>query len=567
MSLSGFKCFADKAEIPFFPVTQVTGGNGRGKSGVADAIAFAVTGLPFFGERGVDRLRSERNPDLSVTLRFTDENGDTHELIRNRQKSRCALLYDGREIRQSDLSVMFGEKDVFLSILNPLYFIEELGDDGKKLLERYLPDVSQEDVMAALPAETRDALQGESLLAPDVWLKNRRAEIKDLKERVIYLTGQKDHADEQREQTSENARALAEKPEGLRGEVSELESRQFDGVDLDDVERQLADLTVRHSEMSRELPEAADTSELDRRIGELESEQAKQVYSPYAPQFTADIAAANVDAESLLGRYKRERAALNGFQPGTICPACHRAVTEEELPAVQSELQNFMNEVVKQGKTAGARRNKLSRDEKEAEKAFYDAAAQESERLGQEIRNLKRRREAEIAAVAQRNRQHNADVEGVLSQIHNLSATKECGALDGAEYERLQALREEIRDCQARLDAAQGVLDAEPEDYDAQIRDIERQIRDKEEQMKLVVSFAAKKAELLFANLKMNRVAISLYDVVKSAREAKEAFKFTYDGRLYNRLSLSEKVRAGMELSVRPAGSANRERQAAQEAA
>ena len=125
--------------------------------------------------------------------------------------------------------------------------------------------------------------------------------------------------------------------------------------------------------------------------------------------------------------------------------------------------------------------------------------------------------------------------------------------------------------------------------------------------MKLVVSFAAKKAELLFANLKMNRVAISLYDVVKSTGEAKEAFRFTYDGRLYNRLSLSEKVRAGMEvselmkrltgrnypqfvdnmesvddlrnevimakcvrgteLSVRPAGSANRERQAAQEAA
>ena len=113
----------------------------------------------------------------------------------------------------------------------------------------------------------------------------------------------------------------------------------------------------------------------------------------------------------------------------------------------------------------------------------------------------------------------------------------------------LKACREEIRDCQARLDAAQGVLDTAQEDYDAQIRDIERQIRDKEEQMKLVVSFAAKKAELLFANLKMNRVAISLYDVVKSTGEMKDAFKFTYNGRRYDRLSLSEKVRAGMEVS------------------
>ena len=549
MSVSGFKCFADKAEIPFFPVTQVTGGNGRGKSSVADAIAFAVTGLPFFGERGVDRLHSERNPDLSVTLRFADENGNEHELIRNRQKGRCAVFYDGREIRQSDLSVMFGEKDVFLSILNPLYFIEELGDDGKKLLERYLPDVSQEDVMAALPAETRDALQGESLLQPDVWLKNRRAEIKGLRESAIYLSGQKDLAAKQREQAAENARTLAEKLEGLRGEASELESRQFNGVDMDEVERQLTDLSARHSEMSKEAPEIADTAELDRRIRELESDRTKQDCSQYAPQFTDKIAAANADAESLLGRYKRERAALNGFQPGAICPTCHRAVTEEELPAVQSELQKFMSEVVKQGKAARARWNQLRREETEAEKAFYDTAAKESERLRGEIQELKRQRDEKIAAVAERNRQHAGQVDELLTQIHNLSATQECGALDGEEYERLQAIREEIRDCQARLDAAQGVLDAEPEDYDAQIRDIERQIRDKEEQMKLVVSFAAKKAELLFANLKMNRVAISLYDVVKSTGEAKEAFRFTYDGRLYNRLSLSEKVRAGMEVS------------------
>ena len=549
LSLSGFKCFADKAELPFFPVTCVTGGNGRGKSSVADAIAFAVTGLPFFGERGVDRLHSEQNPDLSVTLRFTDENGNEHELIRNRQKGRCAVFYDQREIRQSDLSVMFGEKDVFLSIFNPLYFIEELGDDGKNLLQRYLPDVSQEEVMAALPASTREALQDECLLQPEVWLKNRRTEIKGLRENVIYLTGQRDLAAKQREQASENVRTLTETLETLRGEVAELEGRQFNGVDLDDVERQLADLTVRHSEMSRELPEAADTSELDRRIGELESEQAKRVYSQYAPQFTADIAAADADTKSLLARYQREDAALKGFQPGSVCPTCHRAVTGEELPAVQAELKKTIDEIVRQGKAARARWNKLSRDEKEAEKAFYDAAAQESERLGQEIQNLKRRRDEEIAAVAQRNRQHNADVEGVLSQIHNLSATKECGALDEEEYERLQARREEIRDCQARLDAAQGVLDAEREDYDAQIQDIERQIRDKEEQMKLVISFASKKAELLFGNLKMNRVAISLYDVVKSTGEMKDAFKFTYNGRCYNRLSLSEKVRAGMEVS------------------
>ena len=69
MTVSGFKCYEAPMEITFGNPTIVTGGNGRGKSSLADAIAFAVTGLPFFGERGIDRLHNETNPDLQITMR------------------------------------------------------------------------------------------------------------------------------------------------------------------------------------------------------------------------------------------------------------------------------------------------------------------------------------------------------------------------------------------------------------------------------------------------------------------------------------------------------------------
>ena len=55
MTVSGFKCYEAPMEITFGNPTIVTGGNGRGKSSLADAIAFAVTGLPFFGERCTTR--------------------------------------------------------------------------------------------------------------------------------------------------------------------------------------------------------------------------------------------------------------------------------------------------------------------------------------------------------------------------------------------------------------------------------------------------------------------------------------------------------------------------------
>ena len=127
MTVSGFKCYEAPMEITFGNPTIVTGGNGRGKSSLADAIAFAITGLPFFGERGIDRLHNETNPDLQITMRFTDETGKAHELTRSRQKDRMSITYDGYAIRQTDLNEMFGERDVFLSIFNPLYFSARMG--------------------------------------------------------------------------------------------------------------------------------------------------------------------------------------------------------------------------------------------------------------------------------------------------------------------------------------------------------------------------------------------------------------------------------------------------------
>lgn len=146
LMLSGFKSYEEPTELVFGNPTVITGGNGRGKSSIADAIAFAVTGCPFFGERGIDRLHNENNPDVAIRMCFVDETGTLHELNRTRRKNRMTITYDGYEIRQLDLADLFGERDVFLSIFNPLYFIEELGEDGKKLLERYLPTIPHETV-------------------------------------------------------------------------------------------------------------------------------------------------------------------------------------------------------------------------------------------------------------------------------------------------------------------------------------------------------------------------------------------------------------------------------------
>lgn len=257
MTVSGFKCYEAPMKITFGNPTIVTGGNGRGKSSLADAIAFAITGLPFFGERGIDRLHNETNPDLQITMRFTDDTGRAHELTRSRQKDRMSITYDGYAIRQTDLNEMFGERDVFLSIFNPLYFIEELGEDGKKLLERYLPPIPQADVLAQLNAQTQQRLSGLKLLSPETFLKNRREEIRTLEQDAVYLSGKLDLAQKQRQSSKDLSGGLTVRIQELQRELSLLEARRFENVNLEDLQEQLVQASEQYEDLSGEAPETA----------------------------------------------------------------------------------------------------------------------------------------------------------------------------------------------------------------------------------------------------------------------------------------------------------------------
>ena len=48
--------------------------------------------------------------------------------------------------------------DEFLSLINPLYFIEVLADKGRGMLERNLPPIHKTQVLQELNAETKKVL-------------------------------------------------------------------------------------------------------------------------------------------------------------------------------------------------------------------------------------------------------------------------------------------------------------------------------------------------------------------------------------------------------------------------
>ena len=540
LMLSGFKSYEEPTELVFGNPTVITGGNGRGKSSIADAIAFAVTGCPFFGERGIDRLHNENNPDVAIRMCFVDETGTLHELNRTRRKNRMTITYDGYEIRQLDLADLFGERDVFLSILNPLYFIEELGEDGKKLLERYLPTIPHETVLSQLSEPVREHLKNETILSPEGSLKRCREEIRGLEERITYLRGQKDLAASQGESHEQAEQELTLQADTLREEIAELEQRQFSGMDVSDMQERLVELSGRYEEAARD--ERTDTSKLREQLQTLREKIARREGEQYQSKFTEALAEASARVKDLGVRYQRENAAYKAFHAGMECPACHRSVTEQSLSEVQAALKKVLSELYAAGSEQRAQLIELQEMDKKAADTFARFKEDDLGKWAAEAAEMEQR----CASLAE---QASAETECLRAEIQTLTADLEYGNLSQSEYDHLGTCREELRQSEAKIAALQTMTAAQLPDFDREIARANANIAEIKRKMADVIAYISKRAELTFSQLKMNRVEISLYDVVKSTGEVKDTFKFQYGGRRYDRLSLSEKIRAGMEVS------------------
>ena len=540
MSISGFKSYEKPTELTFGDPTVITGGNGRGKTSIADAIAFAVTGLPFFGERGLDRLHNEKNPDVTIQMRFVDENGITHELTRIRRNNDMSIYYDGHTIRQLDLTDLFGERDVFLSILNPLYFIEELGTNGKNLLERYLPFIPQETILAQLPSAVQASLKDEVILSPDAYLKGRRAEIRELEERITYLGGQKDLAATQEKQYETMQVEFSEGITALQNEIEALAEKQFAGLDTAKMQERLVELSQRYDEMARD--ERGDTVQRQKELHALREKIVCRQAEQYQSKFTEPLAEISAKVNDLGVRYKRESVAYKAFHAGMDCPTCHRRVTEETLPEVQAALKKTISELYAAGTEQKGQLTELQEMDKKAKETFEAFKEADLHKWAEDAAELERR-------CAEQSETGSQAAESLRSEIQNLTAELEYGNLTQAEYDRLRECREQCRELESKLSALNEMASAQTPDFDCEIREAQEAIGKIKRTMTNVISYVSKLAELTFSQLKMNRVEISLYDVVKSTGEVKDTFKFTYSGRRYDRLSLSEKIRAGMEVS------------------
>ena len=158
----GFRKFEKEFVTEVYDITSIIGGNTKGKTNILYAIIWAFLGTNLTGDERV-WLGNTNTDNCYVELEFIDNYNKSHKLIRYKHKydnkKNCVLL-DDKQVTPDELQNYYGDKKLFLSILNPSYFINKKPAEQKELLEKYLPNIDISKVYNNLDNTEKNYLEG-----------------------------------------------------------------------------------------------------------------------------------------------------------------------------------------------------------------------------------------------------------------------------------------------------------------------------------------------------------------------------------------------------------------------
>mgnify|MGYP001282251869 FL=1 len=551
LKVSGFKCFAEERSFSFGPMNAIFGHNAQGKSTIADAISYAITGVSFFGSNRMDRLRAP-GKNISVELQIVDGEGQPHCLIRNRVGDNTDVFWDGQPIAAKDLNTVFAERDLFLAVFNPLYLIEVLGNKGRDLFERYMPEVPHEKVMEQLSEHNQSILAQNPFLSPEALVKQTRESIRELESTLTYCQGQQDLLRPQREQSGVLLADRQKELQDCRVRIQELESIRTTGFDGSDLKERLADLYSLHEEYVREQASLPQTDDLDAKFRDLTQKRAKREADVYHSQYAQALADTQKQINELGMELARHRHILAGLQPGIRCPMCYQTVTQETLPALKDEFEATIRRICAQGKELSGQLDELHGLDEKAREVFEAFRAQDIAMCNLELADIELRRQQAVDAVRAENERRQQKISEIREEIQNIELDLETGRLSSEEMVELECFKERAKALEAEIEVLteqQGSSMGADVAPGISAEEINAEIVKKNELLTALSSYIAERVRQRFDHLDLNRVSISLYEVSKTTGEVRDVFKFNYEDRPYVILSLSEKIKAGLEVS------------------
>ena len=284
LEMENFRNHTENERFELGDMTFISGHNGTGKTTIAHAICYVLYGVNYYGLQKIERIMNEKSDSVKVKMEFIDQDGETHTLIRARKADKCSLLFDGYSVTNEEIEQNFCDKRLFLSMFNPSYLVETLGEKGRELVLKYLAPIAPETVIEKLPSFSA-VLNNISFKenSPDLLIQSFRDDIRRAEQQIDVLSGNIQSIKENSATAKQKLDALYADKRSTEAQIQKLELKQFEGIDVEE-------LSFEKDLIMDKLSEGKNTENSER--AKLEEKLGTVLNRKYESQFTKPIAEA-----------------------------------------------------------------------------------------------------------------------------------------------------------------------------------------------------------------------------------------------------------------------------------
>lgn len=541
--------YKEKNVLRLGDITRFSADNGQGKTSIGEAITWAFLGSNLWGNDKADSLlMNNSSGEMEVTIHFLDEKEKKHTLIRSRTKDITIITLDNKEIKQANLCYMLGNKNIFLSIFNPMYFHSMSQKQAREFIISILPEIRIEDIIEKIDDFELNYIKDDLVYIhnnPNKYIKDKRDEIKEIDEDLIYIEGILSTLEPRKKDESIDETFL-KNLEQLKQEIL---------IKKGDLER----LTLKKQNIEKEKivienkkTEPIDTTELYKEKINLE----KTLELTDIKEYTIDkdiqrkIITLENETKDLREQYAEKNKTI--FKEGDVCSTCKSTITKHHFATLEKDKKIKLAEILNLGKEKVRELNNIITKEKELKEKFDTLRADKINELKNSIKNAS----DEIEKIEKENNDSSQKLEitkrKILNEINdNIDILKNNIKTVKIELEEMEEQYYELKS-KKELEEKQ-IIENEKKFIELQ-KQIETHNKNAETyrtQIAIAQNYINLKVKMLSKTVQENLedVEIVLQKVIKSTGELKDIFEIKYKGKDFRVLSTSEEIKAGLEIS------------------
>ncbi|SDG32243.1 AAA domain [Thermoanaerobacter thermohydrosulfuricus] len=488
--------------------TVIEGENASGKTSIGEAAAWCLTGCDLFGTENVATKFIKKN-ETEMYVKLTVElDGEQYEIKRSREKGVNEITVNGAKASQIDIYTKFvQDKNIFFSVFNPLYFTSLSPKDAKEILMKVLPDIPKEEIFKDMPTEAVNKLQKYDFVTANTVIEKARVRLKELEEDIIYLQGVIDtqkqllntNIPEEQFFDDENLKRLEE--ELIKLQKTEINTEKIEA------EKKLAELKIKLNTVPFEKPQLKDTSQLQKQ------------------------------REELLQEYYKTKKEIEQIKPQII--TCNKCGNKIEIESTEkSFLIKRLEQIKEKGTKVTAELKEITEENQQLIKAYEEKVKEHQEQIRKEIEEI----ENYIKSLTEQDLQKEIKTRSKIDEI-----TAKINALKEKQKEVITINQTRLALIKQKEEAEIRLKEAEKKVAVAQ-----KEIKELKELIEYAKQFNAKKLEkeAKIIDQYLDKVSLQLQKIVKETGEIKDDFKILYNGREFNIISHSEKIKAGLEVAA-----------------